>query len=175
MKKLLFIFIIVLLFGNLYPQSSLDSVLNNLNTHNKSIITYNEYFKSQSLLNNTGIFLKDPTVEMKYLFGNTSTEGDQMEFTIKQSFDFPLVYSAKSDTRDLKNTLESLKKRYFEKSVRKSVTKLFIELEYLKELKGELLYRKSISDNILNSYRYKYENNDATTLDMNKIHLQIAI
>lgn len=175
MKKLIFIFILLMSFVNLYPQSSLDSVLFNLNSRNKSIQTYNEYFNSQILLNNTGIFLKDPTIEMKYLFGNSSTEGDQMEFTVKQSFDFPLVYSVKSETSDLKNTLEGMKKQYFEKSVKKDVTELFIELEFIKELKSELLYRKSISDNLLNSYSIRYENNDATTLEMNKIKLQIAI
>lgn len=175
MKKLIFIFILLMSFGNLYSQSSLDSVLFNLNSRNKSIKTYNEYFNSRKLLNNTGIFMKDPTIEMKYLFGNSSTEGDQMEFIIKQSFDFPLIYSVKSETSDLKNSLEDLKRQYFEKNVKNDVTKLLIELEYIEELKKELIYRKSISNNLLNSYSFKYENNDATTLDMNKINLQIAI
>lgn len=175
MKKLIFIFILIISFGNLYSQNNLDSVLFNLNSRNKSIKTYNEYFNSQKLLNRTGIFLKDPTFEMKYLFGNSSTEVDQMEFTIKQSFDFPLIYSVKSETGDLKNSLEELKKQYFERSLKNDVTKLLIELEFIEELKKELLYRKSISDNLLKSYSFRYENNDVTALDMNKIKLQIAI
>ena len=53
--------------------------------------------------NKTDLFLPNPEVEFNYLFGTPSEIGNRTDIRVTQGFDFPTVYSLRSDISGIKN------------------------------------------------------------------------
>ena len=74
---------------NANAQSTIDTVLVSVLRNNKTIQANAQYWQAQNLQYKTGLSLPNPNAELDYLIGSPATAGNQTDFTIAQSFDFP--------------------------------------------------------------------------------------
>src|SRR5687768_8703604 len=81
---------------NSTAQSTIDTVLASIANNNKTIHANTQYWEVQKLQYKTGLTPYNPTAEFDYLIGSPATTGNQTDFTIAQSFDFPTTYAKKN-------------------------------------------------------------------------------
>src|SRR3989304_8690567 len=101
MKKYFILKSIVIAFAvNANAQSTIDTVLANIAKNNKTIFANTHYWEAQKLQYKTGLTPYNPSVNYDYLIGSPSTAGNQTDFTITQTFDFPTVYIKKKQVAE---------------------------------------------------------------------------
>lgn len=92
MKKIIYIILPLLISAmNVNGQTTIDSVLVNIAKNNKTIVANTKYWEAKKLEYQTGLTPYNPKVDYDYLIGTPSNAGNQTDFAITQSFDFPTV------------------------------------------------------------------------------------
>jgi len=74
---------------SLSAQITVDSVLAAIEKNNTTLSAMRNKAEAEKFKNQTGIYLQNPEVGFDYLWGNSSDIGNKIDFSIKQSFDFP--------------------------------------------------------------------------------------
>lgn len=96
MKKIIYILLpLLVLVVKVNGQITIDSVLVNIAKNNKTIIANNKYWEAKNLEYQTGLNPYNPKVDYDYLIGTPENAGNQTDFAVTQSFDFPTVYVKK--------------------------------------------------------------------------------
>jgi outer membrane protein, heavy metal efflux system len=163
----------LLLATKVKGQTSIDSVLANIARNNKTIIANTKYWEAKTLEYQTGLTPYNPKVDYDYLIGTPSNAGNQIDFAITQSFDFPTVYARK---KSLSN--EQIKQAEFQlKANRQDIlleAKLIcIELIYRNKLNSELTIRKQNTEKWLTAFQTSLEKGQGNIMDVNKAKLQL--
>jgi outer membrane protein, heavy metal efflux system len=174
MKQLLYVMLAFFIsVSNVLGQTTLDSVLVNIAKNNKTLVANTKYWDAKKLEFQTGLTPANPKVDYDYLIGTPSNAGNQTEFAITQTFDFPTVYAKK---RKLSN--EQIKQAEFQlDAVRKDIlleAKLVcIELIYRNKLSKELTIRKQNTEKWLSAFQLSLEKGQGNIMDVNKTKLQL--
>lgn len=174
MKHVIYILLSVLITAlNLTGQTTIDSVLVNIGKNNKTIVANTKYWDAKKLEYQTGLTPYNPKVDYDYLIGTPSNAGNQTEFAITQTFDFPTVYSKK---RKLSN--EQMKQAEFQldanrKDVLLEAKLICIELIYRNKLNSELTIRKQNTEKWLSAFQVNLEKGQGNIMDVNKTKLQL--
>ncbi|MBP9193619.1 MAG: TolC family protein [Saprospiraceae bacterium] len=154
-------------------QTSIDTVLAYIARNNKTIIANTIYWEAKKLEYQTGLTPYDPKVDYDYLIGSPANAGNQIDFAITQSFDFPTAYARK---RKLAN--EQIKRSKFQldadrQDVLLTAKLICIELIYLNKLNSELILRKNNTVKWLNAFEKSLEEGYGNIMDVNKAKLQL--
>lgn len=174
MKKIIYILLpLLVLVVKVNGQITIDSVLVNIAKNNKTIIANNKYWEAKNLEYQTGLNPYNPKVDYDYLIGTPENAGNQTDFAVTQSFDFPTVYVKK---KQLSN--EQIKQTEFQlKASRQHVlieAKLIcIELVYRNKLNSELSIRKQNTEKWLFAFQKSLEKGEGNIMDVNKAKLQL--
>ncbi|MBK6507195.1 MAG: hypothetical protein IPG02_16440 [Ignavibacteria bacterium] len=118
-----------------YSQSSIDNVLKEISGNNKFIVANSKLAESKKLESKVGQSLYNPFVEITNLFGPTKDEGNQTDFKIIQSFDFPTSYSKRSALSDLKAQQTDFEKQMYRQDILLEAKLICIELVSLNKRK----------------------------------------
>ena len=173
MKKSLYIILPLLILSlNIKAQTTIDSVLSTIEKNNKTILANVLYWEAKKMEYKTGLTPYNPKVDYDYLNGSPVGAGNQTDFAITQSFDFPTAYSKK---KQLSN--EQIEQADFQMiSVRQNVlfeAKLIcIELVYKNKFQAEITKRKQSTEKWLNAFQIKLDKGEGNVLDVNKAKLQ---
>jgi len=156
-----------------FAQNNVDRVLGDIAKNNKSIISSNQYVRSQALVFRSGITPLNPKVEYDHLPGRPEEAGIQRDFILTQAFDFPTAYGKK-----VKVSNEQIAKSQLEADVERQQILLeakhyCLELIYRNKMNAELTSRYKQSSRVHASYKKMFENGQANVLDMNKASLQL--
>ena len=154
-------------------QASIDSVLANIARNNKTIIANTKYWEAKTLEYQTGLTPYNPKVDYDYLIGTPSNAGNQTEFAITQTFDFPTVYARK---KQLSN--EQIKQAEFQLNANRQEILLeakliCLELIYRNKLNSELTIRKQNTEKWLTAFQTSLEKGQGNIMDVNKAKLQL--
>ncbi len=154
-------------------QTSIDSVLANIARNNKTIIANTKYWEAKTLEYQTGLTPYNPKVDYDYLIGTPSNAGNQTDFAITQSFDFPTVYARK---KQLSN--EQIKQAEFQLNANRQEVLLeakiiCIELIYRNKFNSELTTRKQNTEKWLTAFQKSLEKGQGNIMDVNKAKLQL--
>jgi len=174
MKKIIYILLpLLVLVVKVNGQITIDSVLVNIAKNNKTIIANTKYWEAKNLEYQTGLNPYNPKVDYDYLIGTPENAGNQTDFAVTQSFDFPTVYVKK---KQLSN--EQIKQTEFQlKANRQHVlieAKLIcIELVYRNKLNSELSIRKQNTEKWLFAFQKSLEKGEGNIMDVNKAKLQL--
>jgi outer membrane protein, heavy metal efflux system len=174
MEKLIYIMLpFLLLTIKVNGQTSIDSVLANIARNNKTIIANTKYWEAKTLEYQTGLTPYNPKVDYDYLIGTPSNAGNQTDFAITQSFDFPTVYARK---KSLSN--EQMKQAEFQLNANRQEILLeaklsCIELIYRNKLQSELTIRKQNTEKWLTAFQRSLEKGQGNIMDVNKAKLQL--
>ena len=157
-----------------YGQSSIDSVLVNIANNNKTIAANIKYWDAKKLEYQTGLTPYNPKVDYDYLIGTPANAGNQTEFAITQTFDFPTVYDRK---KQLSN--EQIKQAEFQLNANRQEVLLeakliCIEMIYRNKLNSELSNRQKNTEKWLSSFQTGLEKGGGDIMDVNKAKLQLV-
>ena len=117
MKSKLIILFVLSMVQFSFAGSNLDELLKQISGNNLQIKAGSDLVKAKRTEFSIGLAPYDPFVSYDYLFGSPKGIGNQTEFSILFSFDFPTVYGKKSALTDLKST----QLNYDEQSLRQEI------------------------------------------------------
>ena len=173
MKTKLLIGLAMLSFGLGFAQSNIDKVLSEIAKNNKTIQANTQYWNAQKVLHRTGNSLYNPTVEYDYLKGTPANAGNQTDFTITQSFDFPSVYGKKNTLANQLDIQADLQLKAANQALLLEAKKICIELVYRNKLQVPLTKRQEATEKWLAHFNKKLASGDGTILDVNKAKIQL--
>lgn len=174
MKIIIYIILPLLISAmNVNGQTTIDSVLVNIAKNNKTIVANTKYWEAKKLEYQTGLTPYNPKVDYDYLIGTLSNAGNQTDFAITQSFDFPTVYARK---KQLSN--EQIKQAEFQLNANRQEVLLeakiiCIELIYRNKFNSELTTRKQNTEKWLTAFQKSLEKGQGNIMDVNKAKLQL--
>ncbi|TRX20499.1 TolC family protein [Flavobacterium franklandianum] len=173
MKNNIILFLVTMSLSLGYSQSTIDITLIEISKNNKTILANTQYWNAQKVQYKTGNSLYNPTVEYDYLNGSPANAGNQTDFTITQSFDFPSVYGKKNALAYQLGIQADLYLRAANQELLLEAKKICIELVYRNKLQIPLTKRKEATEKWLTYFKKKLETGDGTILDVNKAEIQL--
>ncbi|MFV0593605.1 MAG: TolC family protein [Draconibacterium sp.] len=152
-------------------QTSIEQVLREVEQNNTTLVALKRRVDAQTIGNKTDLFLPNPEVEFNYLFGSPSAIGNRTDISVTQSFDFPTVYSRKSDLSDLKNEQVLLEYERQQKDLFLHTRQVCNRLIYLNAILKEYSGRIENAQQMVELFQTKFESGEANVLDYNKARL----
>ena len=163
----------LLVFGSISAQSSIDKILIEIAKNNKTIQSNTQYWNAQKVHYKTGNTLYNPTVEYDFLKGSPAQAGNQTDILVTQSFDFPTVYGKRSKLANQLGIQADLQLKLANQELLLEAKKVCIELVYRNKLQIPLIKRKEATEKWLANFKKKLETGDGTILDINKAEIQL--
>ncbi|MEK6614786.1 MAG: TolC family protein [Bacteroidota bacterium] len=174
MKKYFIIKLFVLSFIiNTKAQSSADTVLASIAKNNKTIIANTQYCEAQKLQYKTGLTPYNPSVNYDYLIGSPNTTGNQTDFTVTQTFDFPTAYIKKKQLSEQQIAQAEFQLTAKRQDVLLEAKLICIELVYRNKLQSRFAQRKQNTEKLLSDFQTKMNKGEGNVLDVNKAQLQL--
>jgi outer membrane protein, heavy metal efflux system len=174
MKKSLYIILPLLILSvNIKAQTTVDSVLSNIAKNNKAILANVQYWEAKKLEYKTGLTPYNPKVDYDYLNGSPANAGNQTDFAVTQSFDFPTAYSKKIQLSNEQIKLTEFLMISTRQNVLLEAKLICIELFYRNKLQAELIKRKQNTEKWLTAFQIKLDKGEGNILDVNKAKLQL--
>lgn len=154
-------------------QSGMESILLNISKNNKTILANLQLMEAQKIEFRTGLTPNDPRVGYDYLFGSPVGAGNQTDFTITQSFDFPTAYIKKSQLAKEQEQQVEFQFGSVRQTILLEAKKLCIELIYRNKLESQLKQLTQNTQKVLDGFRTRLEKGEGNVLDINKTQLQL--
>lgn len=173
--KTIVIALISFLFSylTLSAQNSTDFVLQEVVKNNTGLIALKKQAEAEKIGNYTGIYLRNPEVEFGYLWGNPSSMGNRIDFSVMQSFDFPSAYSYKNKMAGLQNQQAELEYQKQLRALQLQARLLCVDLVFANANRNEYNKRIINAQTIANSYKSRFEKGEVSILDYNKAQLNL--
>ena len=91
-----YILLIIISLSSAYSQNY-ENVIKQILSNNKEIEVFGEYLNSNTLESKFNNLPSNPDFEYSFLKGSGIMNANKQEFVISQPFEFPTIYSIKSD------------------------------------------------------------------------------
>ena len=173
MNKIYFIVISVLSVSTSFSQTTIDSVLAEVEENNTTLAAYRKNIDAEKMGNTIGLLPGNPEVEFNYLWGHPELIGNRTDLAVTQSFEFPTAYVYKSQIANMKNEQLELEYKKQRDEILLKAKLLCSELTFLNAMHSEYYRRLSIDVKIANSYKRKMKVGDATVLESNKAQISL--
>ncbi|PCI99587.1 MAG: transporter [Flavobacteriales bacterium] len=160
---------LILATATLKAQNKIESVLSDIAKNNKSIIANQQYWEAKKLSYKTGLNPENPKFEYEYLAGNN---GNQIDYYIVQSFDFPTSYIKKRQVANRQIAQSNFQEAAYKQDLLLKAKKYCLKLIYLNKKQLELTKRVKNSTSVYESYQKKMEAGGTNVLDLNKAKIQ---
>jgi outer membrane protein TolC len=167
MKKITIFTAAIICAINIQAQN-IQSVLQQIEQNNTVLSTLRKQAEADKIANKTGIYPENPEVEYHYLWGSPATQGNRIDFSAVQRFDFPTSYYYKKKVSDAQNKQVDLKYLSERKNVLLEAKKLCVSLIYQNILSKELTNRFQNAQQMVEAYQIRLDKGDASVLDLNK-------
>lgn len=171
--KQICILILLAFPGMLSGQNSLEKALLSVAQNNKTILAASEYAIARQKEFRTGLTPDDPFVSSDYMIGRPKSGGNQFDFQIVQSFDFPSSYSRKGRLADEKGQLVQLSSQATRQDILLEAKIVCLEIIHLNQKKLVLQRRKAMAEGLVDNYQKQFEKREITALDYNKARIQL--
>jgi outer membrane protein, heavy metal efflux system len=171
MKKIINTLVLVLLVQLIYAQNSIDNILSSVTKNNKALVANTQFVEAKKLEYKTGITPEDPKVEYDYLIGSPVGAGNQTDFSVTQSFDFPTAYFSKKSMANQQIAKTELELNALRQNILLEAKANCFTLIYLNKKQSELKRRVTQVSQVYEGYQTKMRNGEATILDVNKAQL----
>lgn len=165
MKKL-YIILFSLLIA--YPLIAQEHVLKQIEQNNTVLVALNKQADADKLENKTGLLPDNPEVEFHYLWGNDSDEGNRIDWSVSQSFDFPTAYYHKKKLSDEQNSQVDLQYSIERKDVLLEAKKLYLDLVCQTKLIEQYQVQFDQLKQLADYYQSRYEKGDINIIELNK-------
>ena len=174
MKNLIITTIILCFSLQTLGQSQADVVLESIRRNNKTIQAGKLYYTAQNTIAKTGNTPQNPFVEYDHLYGTPAGAGTQKDFSVTQQLDFPTAYGYRSKVANSRIEQNAFLQKDAEQAVLLEAKKICIELVYQNKKEVAFERRFAINQKLYTDIKKKFDLQDATVLDLNKIKVQLA-
>lgn len=174
MKKILFVLFSLNFLLPARAQNAIEKILQEVETNNTTLQALQKEIEAKKLGNKTGIWLPDPEVTYGHLWGTPREIGNQNDFGITQSFDFPTVYMHQSKLAGMENQNLDLQYQSERINTLLRVKQIIIELAYNNALSEDYARRVEIARIIVDSYQKKFDLGEADAIERNKVHMNLV-
>lgn len=152
---------------------SVDAILAQIAQNNKTIKANIQYWEEQKVRYRTGISLYNPVLEYDFLAGTPAIGGNQHDFTVSQSFDFPTAYVKKSQLAKQQSAQAEHQLVATRQNVLIEAKNICLELVYRNKLALQLTNRRVAIEKLQKDFKVKLDKGDGNILDLNKATLQL--
>ncbi len=174
MKKFIYIALLLILpISMVEAQDNFNVILQDIEASNTTLKAYREKANADKIGNRTGINMENPEVEFGYLWGSPADEGNRVDLSVTQSFDFPTAYRYKSQLADEKNRQVDLVYEQQRREIIQQARLICVELAYLLKVNEQLVDRKQRAKELSDAYQRRFELGDIDILERNKTKLDL--
>lgn len=173
MKKIIFALLSLCILIPAGAQNETERVLHEIESNNTTLLALQKKITARKLNNKTGIWLPDPEITFGHLWGTPPEIGNQNDFGITQSFDFPTAYAHRSKVAGLEN--QNLDQLYQSErlNILLRAKEITIELAYNNALSADYSRRVEIARTIADSYQKKFNLGETNAIERNKVHINL--
>lgn len=175
MKKILFVLFSLCILFVAQAQNGIEIILQEVETNNTTLQTLQKEIEAQKLGNKTGISLPNPEITYSHLWGTPREIGNQKEFGITQSFDFPTVYGYKNKLAEIENQNLDLNYQSERINTLLKAKQIIIELAYNNVLSVDYAKRVETARTIANSYQKKFDQGEINAIERNNAQMNLII
>lgn len=173
--KPIVIMIVSLFIGGfpLHAQPGIDEILGEIEKNNTTLSAIRNNTAAGKIGNKTGVFLQNPEFEFHYLWRDPTTVSNRTDILIRQTFDFPTVYSYKNQIATQRNNQLDIEYRKQRNSVLMQARLTLVDIIYTNALQSFFESRLVNATNLAAAYKNKLDAGDASILDYNKAQLYL--
>ena len=172
-KYIIFSLILFLIPLFLVAQSNVEIILSEVVKNNKFLFANSKFWEEKKFEYQVGLTPYNPKVDYDFLIGSPAAAGNQSDFTINQSFDFPTVYQRKRQLANEQMKTAEYKMTAAKKQILFEAQKIYIEQIYHNKLNSVLTTRKLNTEQLLGDFQKKLDKGEGTILDVQKARLQL--
>lgn len=154
-------------------QTSIDEVLQQVETNNKELRANAQLITAQKLQARMENNLPDPSVTYSHLYGNQEGMGFQGEFVASQSFNFPTAYIEGNKLRKAKSANLDHQLAETRQQILLQAKEICLDLILLNQQKQLLDIRYRNAEELSALYENRLQKGDANILETNKINLEL--
>lgn len=173
-KQLINIFMVVFAAGWVNAQQDFSAVLAEIEKNNTTLQALSQKAEAQKLESHTGIWLQNPEAGFNYLWGNPGEIGTRTDFSVMQSFDFPLAYKYRSNIADLQTEQAMLEYSVEKRKLLYEAKLICIDLVYYNKLMDENGRLLAYAESIAEAVEKMYAKGRVNILEHNKAQLNLA-
>lgn len=173
MRQILLYIIFLFSVTELFSQNAVETILKDIENNNTTLIAIRKDVDADKIGNRTGILPANPEAEFNYLSGNPSEIGNRVDFSIRQTIDFPTAYIYRNNISDLKDTQAELRYQDQLRNVMIQARLICTDLLYVNALRAELTKREENAGRIARSFKIKFETGDVGILEFNKAQINL--
>ncbi len=172
-KKVIIKLVLISFCVNADAQSNMDTILSTISKNNKTLIASQQYYQAVNLQYKTGLTPYNPTAEYDFLSGSPANAGNQQDFTISQSFDFPTAYIKKNQLANQQIIQSEYQFTVKRQDILLEAKKVCIALVYHNKLQTIFGQRKKDAEKLLSNFQVRMDKGEGNIMDVNKAQLQL--
>lgn len=173
MKKTSYILVLIVFLLPVRAQENPDWILESIRQNNTTLNALREKASADKIGNRTGLNPSNPEVEFGYLWGSPSETGNRKDFSVTQTFDFPLAYRYKNQLSKGQNNQVDLILAAEERVIIQQARVICIELIYRNKLDEQLSNRLKYAEELAAGYETLFAKGEINIIDFNKTKLNL--
>ena len=173
MKKTIIICACLALAAGVHAQSGIEAILQQVEANNKELQANARTTEAQKLENRASNNLADPTLSYAHLWDSQDKNITVGELVIAQSFDFPSLYVSRARLNRLKANSLDAQANAQRQTILLQAQEACLDIIHLSRQQQLLDERLKNAEELAAYYRRRLETGDASTLETNKINLEL--
>ena len=150
----------------------IDSVLTAIESNNTSLKVLSSSNEAEMIGAKSSNNLGETSVQYSPFYANGVSGVASSELVVSQNFDFPTLYAARNKANKMKN--EELAHQYnlARRDIRFDARTLCLDIIHLRKQQTLLDKRTAIADSLMLLYDRKFNNGEATIIELNKVKME---
>ena len=173
MKKTIIICACLALAAGVHAQSGIEAILQQVEANNKELQANARTTEAQKLENRASNNLADPTLSYAHLWDSQDKNITVGELVIAQSVDFPSLYVSRARLNRLKANSLDAQANAQRQTILLQAQEACLDIIHLSRQQQLLDERLKNAEELAAYYRRRLETGDASTLETNKINLEL--
>ena len=150
---------------------SFPAVWRSVESNNLTLKAGRQQLEADQMENRLGLAPDDPEVEFAYLWGSGAAEGDRIDVSVTQSFDFPTTYVYRSRIANLQNEQLDLEYQHQRKALLMEVGSLYYEILYQNVRIEDMEHCLKFLSDVSEVYKRKLDAGSINIFEYNKVRL----
>lgn len=171
MKKIFFVVAMLSVVYDMAAQN-IAGILRNVEQNNKELQALKKDTEAQKLEIATQNNLEDPSIEYSPFYAKGISGVASSEMVVKQGFDFPTLYAARSKFGKSRKSVADLQYLTARRDILLSAKQLCLDLILLYQERMMIDVRRKNAEEMLVAFEKKLEEGDANILEVNKVKME---
>lgn len=171
MNHKVLIFSLLMILPMAMEAQSFGIVWRAVEENNLTLKASRQLMEAEQMDNRVGLAPDNPEVEFAYLWGSGAAEGDRIDVSVTQSFDFPTTYVYRSRIANLQNEQLDLEYQHQRKALLLEVGELYYEILYQNVRIEDMEHCLKFLSDVSEVYKRKLDAGSINIFEYNKVRL----